>query len=93
MRQAQVQALKRVCILVCQVYGRPLGSFPDHIGREKAACYSLFVHNESVSLPVFQVMSCCMVIIMLSIYYPLQLLQVVLSILLVHGSLAGTYLL
>jgi len=44
MRQAQVQALKRVCILVCQVYGRPLGSFPDHIGREKAAYYSLFVH-------------------------------------------------
>ena len=66
-----------------------------HSSLPSAACYSLFVHNESVhvSLPVFQVMSCCMIIIMLSIYYPLQLLQVVLSILLVHRSLAGTYLL
>ena len=40
-----------------------------HSSPPSAACYSLFVHNESVSLPVFQVMSCCMIIIMLSIYY------------------------
>jgi len=68
-----------------------IGLIPrSHRKRESSLLFTVCAY-ESVSLHVFQVMSCCMV--MLSIHYPLQLLQVVLNILLVHRSLAGTYLL